>query len=168
MFQQQQIYGQLTKPQHHLWELQPIGSRVTRRLAWSLCSEVITFKAIAGPHSGCNLSHYFVSLSEHIGIITHSDSMICSTFFLPFYYLLLKTSKQFCVTAENTSNNDSMCNTIKSILNPWSIYSFNPFTQHLPCLAILNLTISYIFSAITNIGVIDMTTTIWIFDPNLP
>ena len=43
---------------------------------WSLRSEVIAFKGIAGAHTGHNLGRYFVSLCEHAGIIGNNHSKV--------------------------------------------------------------------------------------------
>ena len=70
--------------------------------------------------------------------------------------------------ADNTSNNDTTCETIKSILEQRHIYSFNSIQHCLPCLAhVLNLTIIDIMAEITQIDHIAMTAAIWEFDPML-
>ena len=71
--------------------------------------------------------------------------------------------------ADNTSNNDTTCETIESILEQHHIYSFNSIQHHLPCLAhVLNLTIVDIMAEITQIDHIATTAAIWEFDPTLP
>lgn len=88
--------------------------------------------------------------------------------FLFLFALLPYISQLFCLTADNTSNNDSMCDNIESILDRRHIYSFNTTANRLPCLAhVLNLAITALFSAITNISKVETTTSIWEFDPIL-
>lgn len=45
---------------------------------WSLCSEIIAFRGIAGMHTGENLGWYFVKLCEHAGIITQHRMKVCA------------------------------------------------------------------------------------------
>ena len=71
--------------------------------------------------------------------------------------------------ADNTSNNDTTCKTIKSILEQHHIYSFNSIQHCLPCLAhVLNLAIVDIMAEITWIDHIATMAAIWEFDPTLP
>lgn len=49
--------------------------------SWTLCSEVIAFRAVSGPHTGSNLGRYIVSLCERVGIIDHTDTKVCFFFF---------------------------------------------------------------------------------------
>ena len=71
--------------------------------------------------------------------------------------------------ADNTSNNDTTCKTIESILEQHHIYSFNSIQHRLPCLAhVLNLAIIDIMAVITRIDHIMTTAAIWEFNPMLP
>ena len=71
--------------------------------------------------------------------------------------------------ADNTSNNDTACNTVKCLLHSHNIFNFDPFQQCLPCLAhVLNLAVVDIMAAITKIANVEMTTAIWEFNPTLP
>ena len=45
---------------------------------WSLCSEIIVFRGIAGMHTGKNLGQYFVKLCERAGIITQHHTKVCA------------------------------------------------------------------------------------------
>ncbi|KAG6372846.1 hypothetical protein JVT61DRAFT_7275 [Boletus reticuloceps] len=67
--------------------------------------------SIVGAHDGKNLGQYFVSLCKQAGILS------------------AKNPKLFCVTTNNTSNNDTMCNYIESSLHSNGIYSFD-LDQH--------------------------------------
>ncbi|KAG1751591.1 uncharacterized protein EDB91DRAFT_1243837 [Suillus paluster] len=118
---------------------------------WTLVSQVIGFRGISAAHGGYNLAWYLVGLYERVGIING------------------QSSKLFCVTADNTSNNDTTCNNIEILLHHRHMYNFNP-TQHcLPCLAhVVNLSITDVMSVVTCIANIETTTAIWEFDPSLP
>ena len=71
--------------------------------------------------------------------------------------------------ADNTSNNDTICETIESILEQCRIYSFNSIQHCLPCLAlVLNLAIIDIMAEITWIDHITTMAAIWGFDPMPP
>ena len=84
---------------------------------WTLCSEVIAFKGIAGAHNGENLGHYFVGLCKWAGIIGTTAAKV--SFLSSFKLLvLLMLSQLYCITADNTSNNDTMCNYIKQKIPP--------------------------------------------------
>ena len=77
-------------------------------------------------------------------------------------------SQLFCVTADNMSNNDTACDSIKQILYCHHIYSFNTTEHHLPCLAhVLDLAITAAMFTITGIANVETATTIWEFDPAL-
>ncbi|KAG9307885.1 hypothetical protein JVU11DRAFT_13043, partial [Chiua virens] len=78
------------------------------------------------------------------------------------------SSKLFCITADNTSNNDITCNTVECLLQARQVFSFNSFQHHLPCLAhVVNLAITAFMSHITKISAVKMTTAIWEFNPSL-
>jgi len=118
---------------------------------WSLCSQVVAFWGVFGAHNGENLGHYFVSLCKRASIITKMSP------------------KLLCVTADNTSNNDIMCNVVERILHSRLVYSFDPIHHFLPYLThVLNLAIVNVMSAITKIAAIETMTAIWEFDPLLP
>lgn len=53
-----------------------IESDPTKAGRWTLCSEVIAFRGISGPHSGINLGRYFVGLCERAGIITSKGTKV--------------------------------------------------------------------------------------------
>lgn len=75
----------------------------------------------------------------------------------------------FCVTADNTSNNDTTCSTIETIFHHRKIYSFDLVQHHLPCLAhVVNLGIIAVMSMITRIANVETSTAIWEFDPTDP
>lgn len=75
----------------------------------------------------------------------------------------------FCITADNTSNNDTTCDTVESLLHSRQIFSFNPTQHRLPCLAhVVNLAITALMSGITKIEAVETTTSIWEFNPSLP
>ena len=117
---------------------------------WKLNSEVTTFQAISGVHSGKNISRYLVNSLDCFGILTQTHS------------------KLLCITADNATNNDAMCDNIETILSHRCIFTFNSTTHHLPCLAhVLNLAITDIMSVITNIAAVETTTAIWEFDPTV-
>ncbi|KAI9456604.1 hypothetical protein HD554DRAFT_2178012 [Boletus coccyginus] len=100
---------------------------------------------------GKNISHYFITLCEHAGIIFKT------------------VSKLLCITADNTSNNDMACDAIEWALYWHQIYNLNPMHHCLPCLAhVPNLAIVNIMSSITKIAAIETATAIWEFDPSLP
>lgn len=82
-------------------------------------------------------------------------------------YVNSTTLQLFCVTADNTSNNDTACAKIESIFHRRRIYSFNTLQHRLPCLAhVVNLGVVAIMSVITRIANVETTTAIWEFDPN--
>ncbi|KAG1749056.1 uncharacterized protein EDB91DRAFT_1032953, partial [Suillus paluster] len=67
---------------------------------------------------------------------------------------------------DNTSNNDTACDTIETILHRRHIYSFDTTQHRLPCLAhIINLSIVDIMSVITRIVNVETASAIWEFDP---
>ena len=75
----------------------------------------------------------------------------------------------YCVTADNTSNNDSACGYIESILHRRNIYTFCTERNHLPCLAhVVNLGLTDFMSIITRLATIETTMAIWEYDPTLP
>lgn len=75
----------------------------------------------------------------------------------------------FCVTADNTSNNDTACATIESVLHRQHIYSFDTHQHRLPCLAhVINLSVVAVMSVITRIANVETATAIWEFDPDDP
>ena len=139
---------------------------------WELMSEVIAFRTVFGPHDGSNLGRYFIGLCERAGIITKTDCKVCHPNIarLGLALIVIYLSPQlFCITADNTSNNDTACDHIETILNHRHIYSFDPFQHRLPCLAhVLNLAIVDVMSEVTRIGHIATSTAIWEFDPSLP
>jgi len=117
---------------------------------WKLNSEVAAFQAISGVHSGKNISHYLVNSLDRFGILTQTHS------------------KLLCITADNVTNNDAMCDDVETILSHRCIFTFNSTTHRLPCLAhVLNLAITDIMSVITNIATVETTTAIWEFDPTV-
>ena len=61
---------------------------------WKLNSEVAAFQAISGVHSGKNISCYLVNSLNHFGILTQTHS------------------KLLCITADNATNNDAMCDDV--------------------------------------------------------
>ena len=135
---------------------------------WSLASEVIAFRAISGPHTGVNLSRYLVSLCERAGIITSGSTKVCPMKFSLFSNYSTLSCQLFCVTTDNTSNNDTACSAIQNILFRKHIYSFDSDAQRLPCLAhVVNLAITNFMSAITNIASVETTSAIWEFDPSV-
>ena len=74
-----------------------------------------------------------------------------------------------CITADNTSNNDSACDYIESILHRRNIYSFCTKQNHLPCLAhVVNLGLTAFMSVITRLATLKTTMAIWEYDPTLP
>ncbi|KAG2109805.1 hypothetical protein BD769DRAFT_1392424 [Suillus cothurnatus] len=85
---------------------------------WTLHFQVIAFKGISGTHTGDNLGCYFVSLCEWAGIIAG------------------QFSKLFCVTADNTSNNNttfavmSGFTQLANVKNATSIWEFDPSLAH--------------------------------------
>ncbi|KAG1782816.1 hypothetical protein EV702DRAFT_1041565 [Suillus placidus] len=118
---------------------------------WTLHVQVIAFRGVAGVHSGGNIGRYIIGLCERVGIV------------------LGQSTKLFCITADNASNDDATCNTIKQILHRQHIYSFNAMKHRLPCLAhVLNLAIVVFMSDITQVGSIETMVAIWEFDPTLP
>lgn len=54
---------------------------------WTLCKEVIAFRAISGPHDGSNLGRYFVGLSERAGVIGGRSTKVTDHFSLRFIIL---------------------------------------------------------------------------------
>ncbi|KAG1724577.1 uncharacterized protein EDB91DRAFT_1006516, partial [Suillus paluster] len=71
------------------------------------------------------------------------------------------------VTADNTSNNDTACEQIESILHRHKIYSFNTTRHHLPCLAhVINLAVVAVMSGFTQLANVENATSIWEFDPS--
>jgi hypothetical protein len=45
---------------------------------WSLHSEVVSFKAVSGDHSGWNLGWYFVGMCDRVGICSQEGSKVCN------------------------------------------------------------------------------------------
>ena len=134
---------------------------------WTLCSKVIAFKGFAGAHNGENLGHYFVGLCKRAGIIGNTSSKV--SFLSSFKsFKLLILSQLYCITADNTSNNDTTCNYIKQALVLQKIYSFNADQHHLPCLAhVVNLAITEFMNVVTKIVHVETTAAIWEFNPTL-
>ena len=82
---------------------------------------------------------------------------------------IIQPSQLFCITADNTSNNDTACSAIENILYCKQVYSFSSDMQHLLCLAhVVNLVITDFMSVVTHISSIETTLVIWEFDPTLP
>ena len=50
--------------------------------SWALCSEVITFKGIAGAHNEENLGCYFIGLCKRVGIVGNTGTKV--SFLLSF------------------------------------------------------------------------------------
>ncbi|KAH9030220.1 hypothetical protein EDB85DRAFT_2146864 [Lactarius pseudohatsudake] len=108
---------------------------------WTLQGKVVGFHLIHGTHTGNNLGCYFIGLCDRVGIMSHSYS------------------KLYTVTLDNTSLNNTFCDTVKS--------------QHrhrqLPlwCLEhVVNLANVDIMSHITKLAVIETTNAIWEYDPS--
>jgi len=75
----------------------------------------------------------------------------------------------YCITADNTSNNDSACDYIESILHRRNIYSFRTEQNRLPCLAhVVNLGLTAFMSVITRLATLETMMAIWEYDPTLP
>jgi hypothetical protein len=75
----------------------------------------------------------------------------------------------FCITADNTSNNDTTCDTVESLLHVRQVFTFNPTQHRLPCLAhVINLAITALMSHITKIAAVETASLIWEFNPSLP
>jgi len=91
---------------------------------WEIHDEVIVFYAIAGAHTGENPGRYFVRLCKQAGIITSNDSKVCKQVFSTLFDTNVPI-QLFCVTTDNTSNNDTIYNYIESTLHSHRIYSFN-------------------------------------------
>ena len=134
---------------------------------WTLCSEVIAFKGIAGAHNGENLGHYFVGLCKWAGIVGNTSSKVSFLSSFKLFKLLI-LSQLYCITADNTSNNDTTYNYIEQALVSQKIYSFNADQHCLPCLAhVVNLTITEFMNVVTKITHVETTAAIWEFDPTL-
>lgn len=91
--------------------------------------------------------------------------------FFPFAFttIVLTSFQLFCVTADNTSNNDTTCDIIEGVLRRRHIDSFDSNQHRLPCLAhVLNIAITDVMSVITKIANVETTSAIWEFDPTLP
>ena len=73
----------------------------------------------------------------------------------------------FCITAANTSNNNSTCDHIESTLCKCQIYTFNTTANQLLCLTHVNLGIEGVMSVITKTLTIKTTAAIWEYDPTL-
>lgn len=63
---------------------------------WKLRSEVVGFQPVSGEHSGWNLGRYFVGLCDRVGIFNKDGS------------------KLFTITLDNTSNNNTTCETVET------------------------------------------------------
>jgi len=75
----------------------------------------------------------------------------------------------YCITADNASNNDTTCETVKWLLHARRIYSFDPFTCRLFCLVhVVNLGVTNLMAAITKTATVETTSAIWEYDPMLP
>ena len=73
------------------------------------------------------------------------------------------------MTADNTSNNDTTCNNIESILTRHGIHTFDADQHCLPCLAhVINLAITNVMSQVTKIMNVETPASIWEFDPDIP
>ena len=133
---------------------------------WSLQSRVIAFCSLSGPHTGENITRYFIKLCERVGIVS-AVSMKVRLIVILFSKLMVL--QLFCLTADNASNNDSACDLIEEALQKRHIYTFDPTLHCLPCLAhVLNLAITNVMSAITKIASVETTMAIWEFNPSLP
>ena len=83
---------------------------------WKIHGEVIAFHAITGAHTGENLGRYFVRLCKQAGIITSKGSKVHKQVFSTLFDTNVPI-QFFCVTADNMSNNDMMCNYVKTMYN---------------------------------------------------
>lgn len=91
--QPQQISGQLTRWKCCSWiTAHWIESKGPWH--WLMCNEVISFKAIAGVHTGENLGWYFVVLCKWAGIIDHAGTKVSILTFLLYlcWHSLLSTA----------------------------------------------------------------------------
>ena len=82
---------------------------------WKMRAAVIGFKAISGSHSGENLGRYAVGLLDRVGIMskTGSKASICVISFLTICVDLF--AQLYTATLDNTSNNDTTCQTIANV-----------------------------------------------------
>jgi hypothetical protein len=78
-------------------------------------------------------------------------------------------SQLYCIMANNTSNNNTVCDHIKTMLHQRNIYSFCTEHHRLPCLAhVVNLGLMAFMSIVTWLSTIETTMAIWDYDPTLP
>ena len=96
-------------------------------------------------------------------------------------------SQLFCVTADNTPNNDTTCEHLARLIRQRKLPEWDPKTQrllymktncshatannisHFSCLEhVVNLGVVSVMSQITKIGAIKNATAIWEYDPTLP
>ena len=83
------------------------------------------------------------------------------SFLLFFPVLSWLVVQAFCITADNASNINAMCNKIKALLNKCGVYNFNLMYHCLPCLGdVLNLAITTVILVLTNISAIETTSSI--------
>jgi len=82
---------------------------------------------------------------------------------------LTNMQQLYCITADNASNNNTTCETVERLLHARRIYSFDPFTCCLFCLAhVVNLGVTNLMAAITKTATVETTSAIWEYDPMLP
>jgi hypothetical protein len=82
---------------------------------------------------------------------------------------ILNHKQLFCITADNTSNNDTATQRIETILDRQNIHTFQADQHRLPCLAhVINLAIVAIMSELTKTAAAETAAAVWDFDPTLP
>jgi len=162
-----QTSGLSTKQRHHLWASLPTGSRA-RALAAGHCVVRLSPSKALLEHTTERI-WAAISLGCASGLELLVVWMLRSVFLVFLEALVLTLHQLYCITTDNTSNNDTTCAYIEQTLTSQQIYSFNADQHRLPCLThVINLAITDFMSIVTKTAHIETTTAIWEFDPTLP
>lgn len=152
---------------------------------WLLRSEVVGFQPLSGEHSGWNLGRYFVGLCDRVGIFNKNGSKAGYLISLIDRDSTKITLQLFTVTLDNTSNNNTTCETIKTFHKRRLYELWNAKENQLPyvssffqvwqgtansnrCFAhVVNSANVAVMTHITKIATVETTTAIWEYDPSL-
>lgn len=103
---------------------------------WKMRSEVIGFKSLSGAHTGENLGRYAVGLLDRVGIMDEKRSKVRHVLTCQCVIIVILTPifyyKLYTATLDNTSNNDTTCETIEKIHNIRGFPTWSRREQQLP------------------------------------
>ncbi|KAN0124318.1 hypothetical protein V8E52_001967 [Russula decolorans] len=118
---------------------------------WKLCSEVVGFQPVSGDHSGWNLSCYIVRLCDHVRILNKNGS------------------KLFTIMLDNTSNNNTTCEAVKTFHTRRRYSEWKAKESQLLCFGhVVNIANVAVMGRITKIAAVENANAIWEYNPSLP